>query len=117
MFTLRQVTSYSVATKETAGESVSYGVPGIGSVSVTAQQALTQTHQHSVAKKYNTYAGTQTSIKTATIFDDELAATTNQMNIYSYRVLGHCSPSAGAPGQEGCPPGQAPTVHPVFRPG
>ena len=100
-------TSYTVSTKETANEDFSYGVPGIASVSLQANQAATQLHQNTVSKKYNTYQGLNTTFTAATAFDDVVAATGSQFNIYSYRVLGQCVPGSG-PASEGCPPGMVP---------
>jgi hypothetical protein len=102
-----QTTSYTVATKEMASEKVSYGIPS-ANFSIAAQQALGQMHQNSIAKKYNTYSGTHNNINVATGFDDLVAATINRMNIYSYRVIGQCSPSPGAVALEDCPAGTAP---------
>ncbi|HEY2040604.1 MAG TPA: hypothetical protein VGG95_13110 [Edaphobacter sp.] len=101
-------TSYTASTKETASEKVSYGIPGIGGVSVESKQAAAQIHQNSVTKKYNTYSGQTSGFSTRTIFDDVVAATTSQLNIYSYRVIGQCSPSANAPASEGCAAGTLP---------
>jgi hypothetical protein len=100
-------TSYTVSTKETANEELSYGVPGLASVSVQASQAATQLHQNVVSQKYNTYQGLNTTFTTSTAFDDVVAATGSQFNIYSYRVLGQCVPGNGPP-SEGCPTGMVP---------
>jgi hypothetical protein len=100
-------TSYTVSTKETANEEISYGVPGIANVSLQASQAATQLHQNTVSKKYNTYQGLNTTFTAATAFDDVVAATSSQFNIYSYRVLGQCVPGNGPP-SEGCPTGMVP---------
>jgi hypothetical protein len=101
-------TSYTVATKETASEKISYGVPGIANIVVQSAQAATQLHQNSVAKKYNSYAGMTNGFSTKTVFDDIVAATTSSMNIYSYRVIGQCVPSANASASEGCAAGTVP---------
>lgn len=101
-------TSYTTSTKETASEKVSYGVPGIASVSLKSTQAASQMHKNTVSKQYNTYSGQSFGFSTATIFDDTVAATVSQFNIYSYRVLGQCITAANAPASEGCPPGTKP---------
>lgn len=101
-------TSYTYATKESASEKVSYGVPGIASVSLQAKQAATQTHKNTVAKKFNTYSGQSFGFSAATQFDDLVASTSSQYNLYSYRVLGQCVPDAGAPAFEGCGAGTRP---------
>lgn len=101
-------TSYTAATKETASEKVSYGIPGLASVSVESKQAASQIHQNTTSQKYNTYSGQTSGFSTRTIFDDVVAATTSQMNIYSYRVIGQCAPSANAPATEGCAAGTLP---------
>jgi len=100
-------TSYTVTAKETANEQVSYGVPGLASVGVQASQAATQLHQNTISKKYNTYKGSNTTFTTATVFDDVVAATSSQFNIYSYRVLGQCVAGDGPP-SEGCSAGTVP---------
>ena len=84
-------TSYTLSTKETANEKVSYGVPGIGGASVKASQAATQLHQNSIAKTYNTYEGLSSKFTTRTAFDDVVAATVSQLNAYTYPVLGQCT--------------------------
>ncbi|WP_434150521.1 hypothetical protein ACR2R6_03145 [Methylocaldum gracile subsp. desertum] len=104
----KSTTSYTVAFKESAEEKVSYGVPGIDSVSVKLTQAATQTHQNTVAKTYNTYQGNSFKLTAQTLFDDRVAATAEQFNIYSYPVIGHCVPVSGAPPLDGCPAGTAP---------
>jgi hypothetical protein len=101
-------TSYTAATKETASEKVSYGIPGLASVSVQSTQAASQLHQNTISKKFNTYAGQTSGFSTKTVFDDVVAATASQMNIYSYRVIGQCAASANAPASEGCPAGTRP---------
>src|SRR5580658_3974344 len=101
-------TSYTAGTKETIGESVSYGYPGVGGVSVQSSQAFGQMHKNVVAKKYNTYSGEGTGFSTQTTFDDVVAASSNQMNIYSYRLIGQCAPAAGASASEGCAAGTRP---------
>jgi hypothetical protein len=100
-------TSYTVSTKETANEQVSYGVPGLVSVGVKASQAATQLHKNTISQKYNTYKGFNTGFTTGTTFDDVVAATSSQFNIYSYRVLGQCVPGNGPP-SEGCATGTVP---------
>jgi hypothetical protein len=101
-----QTTSYTLATKETVGEKVSYGVAGLGGVSVQANQAATQLHQSTVAAKYNTYTGLSQNFTAATGFDDTVAATVSQLNIYSYPVLGQCDTGVAADGV--CPNGGSP---------
>jgi hypothetical protein len=100
-------TSYTVSTKETANEEVSYGVPDLVGVSLQASQAATQLHQNTISRTYNTYQGLNTTFTAATAFDDVVAATGSQFNIYSYRVLGQCVPGNGPP-SEGCPTGAVP---------
>ncbi|WP_446742239.1 hypothetical protein [Silvibacterium acidisoli] len=100
-------TSYTFGSKTSANEKISYGVPGLGGVSVQAQQAVSQLHQNTVAKKYNTYSGASTTFTLKTEFDDVVAATTTQFNIYSYRVLGQCVAGDG-PSIEGCADGTVP---------
>ena len=101
-------TSYTAATKETVGAKVSYGIPGIGSVSAQNSEAFGQMHQNVVAHKYNSYAGQSSGFSTKTRFDDVVAASSLQMNIYSYRVVGQCVSAANAPASEGCAAGTKP---------
>ena len=101
-------TSYTVATKESIDGKVSYGIPGLASVSAAIKTAAEQTHNNSVATKYNTYASRQFDVSTQTGFSDLVWFTAKRFNIYAYRVLGHCVPEAGSPGAEGCPAGTRP---------
>ena len=101
-------TSYTVATKETASEKVSYGFPGVGSIVAQSAQAATQLHQNTISKTYNSYKGKTTSFSTQTTFDDIVNSTASSMNIYSYRVIGQCVTSANAAASEGCAAGTAP---------
>lgn len=101
-------TSYTAATKQTIGAKISYGYPGAGGVSVQASKTFEQAHKNLVANKFNTYSGESTGFSTKTIFDDVVAASSSQMNVYSYRLIGQCSPAAGAPPSEGCAAGTRP---------
>lgn len=101
-------TSYTASTKTTADEKASYGIPGIAQVSVEAKQAATDIHKNTVSKKFNTYSGQTSSFSTKTIFDDVVAATTSNMHIYSYRVIGQCAQAQNAQPSEGCPAGTQP---------
>ncbi|AXC10251.1 hypothetical protein ACPOL_0894 [Acidisarcina polymorpha] len=101
-------TSYTAATKRTIGGKISYEYPGAGGISVEAKKTFERTHKNVVAKKFNTYSGESTGFSTKTIFDDVVAASSSQMNIYSYRLIGQCAPAAGAAGSEGCSAGTRP---------
>jgi hypothetical protein len=101
-------TSYTGATKQIVGAKISYGFPGAGGISIQASKAWEQMHKKTVAAKYNTYSGLSTAFSTNTIFDDVVAASSSQMNIYSYRVIGQCSTAAGAAASEGCAAGTLP---------
>jgi hypothetical protein len=101
-------TSYTVATKETASEKVSYGFPGVASIVAQSAQAATQLHQNTISKTYNSYKGKTTSFSTQTTFDDIVNSTASSMNIYSYRVIGQCVTSANAAASEGCAAGTVP---------
>jgi hypothetical protein len=101
-------TSYTAATKKTIGANISYSYPGAGSVSVQASRTYEQIHKNVVADKFNTYSGESTGFSTQTAFDDVVAASASQMNIYSYRLIGQCAPAAGAPASEGCAAGTEP---------
>ena len=101
-------TSYSVATKDTAGGKFSYGIPDIASVSAEVKAAVKQTHDNTVAKKFNTYASHQFDVSTQTGFSDQVWFTAKRFNIYVYRVLGRCVAAAGSSAAEGCPAGTAP---------
>jgi hypothetical protein len=101
-------TSYTAATKQMIGAKVSYGYPGVGGVSVQASKTFEQAHKHLVANRFNTYSGQSTGFSTQTVFDDIVAASSSQMNIYSYRLIGQCAPATGAPPSEGCAAGTQP---------
>ncbi len=101
-------TSYTAATKQTIGGKISYGYPGVGGITVQASKTFEQAHKNLVAKKFNTYSGESTGFSTQTAFDDVVAASSSQMNIYSYRLIGQCAPAAGAPASEGCSAGTRP---------
>jgi hypothetical protein len=108
-------TSYTYGFKESAQEKISYGTPAIGGVSVTAKQAASQTHQNTVAQTFNTYSSEAFKLTATTVFDDLVAATTKQMNIYSYPVIGHCvecgADNTSCSEPEGiCPEGKRPLV-------
>jgi hypothetical protein len=104
-------TSYTTATKESAQTKVTYGIPDVDSVSVKIKESATQTHQSTVSNTYNTYSGKTYSFNTTTQFDDKVAATSLQMNIYSYPVIGQMicpqdspnCPDDCSPGTEPCP--------------
>jgi hypothetical protein len=100
-------TSYTVATKESVGGRCP-GVPGVALRSAAIKTAAAQTHNNSVATKYNTYASQQFDVSTQTGFSDLVWFPAKRFNIYAYRVLGHCVPEAGSPGAEGCPAGTRP---------
>jgi hypothetical protein len=95
-------TSYTFSTKETSNESVSYGALG-SSVSSSMSQAATQFHQSNIAKNFNTYSGIASSFDASTTFDDVVAATDSQLNVYTYPVLGQCTD--GPAPADGCSPG------------
>jgi hypothetical protein len=101
-------TSYTAATKETVGGKISYGIPGVGKVSVQNSEAFGQMHQNVVAKAYNTYHGQSSDFSAITKFDDLVTASSIQMNIFSYRVVGQCVADTNAPGIEGCAAGTKP---------
>jgi hypothetical protein len=82
-------TSYSFTSKRTTSEGVSYGVPG-ASINATATQAATDMHRNNVATKYNTYSGASTGFSSQTRLDDQVATTGDQINVYTYPVIGQC---------------------------
>lgn len=93
----KSTTSYTYSTKESFEEKVSYGIPDIGGVSLTAKQAATQKHKSTVASEYDTYSGNSYSLNAATVFDDIVGFSTKRMNIYSYPVIGHTICPASMP--------------------
>ncbi len=101
--TRKSTTSYTVSTKESAQEKVSYGIPAVAGVSVDLNQSAQQTHNESVAANYNTYQGNSFKLSAQTEFDDRVAATSSQTNIYSYQVLSQCVADQGASPLGGCP--------------
>jgi len=104
----KAATSYTLATKESAEEKISYGIPDVASVGLTLKQAASQTHQDTVSTTYNTYQGNSFTFTAQTTFDDLVAATSTQFNVYSYQVLGQCLPASGASALDGCPAGTKP---------
>jgi hypothetical protein len=111
----KSTTSYTYGYKESADEKITYGIPDIASVTVSAKQAATQTHESNVAKSFNTYQGESFSLSAATQFDDLVAASMKQMNIYSYPVIGQCvkcpvGDAVCAQPAGNCPAGERPLV-------
>lgn len=82
-------TSHTNSFEETLGVKNSFGVPGIGSVSVDVNQMFNQTYENTTAMTYNTYSSVQFDASTSTGFSDHIWFTTNRFNIYLYPVIGH----------------------------
>lgn len=106
--TRQNTTSYTYATTESATEEISYGIPDLDSISITATEAASQTYQNAVSDTYNTYTNDSYQFQTATVFDDEVAATSRQMNVYTYPVIGRTacpenSEQTGNSGDQCCP--------------
>jgi hypothetical protein len=105
----QSATSYTAATKESAGAQVSFGVPSVASVSAEVKASATQTHKSTVANNYNTYSGETYTFNTTTQFDDKVAATSEQMNIYAYPLIGQSVCPQQSPNcPDDCAPGPAP---------
>jgi hypothetical protein len=105
----RSTTGYTFSTKESAEGKFSYGVPDVASVSVDLKTSGQQTHDGSVATAYNTYASQQFDVSTQTGFSDVVWFTEKRFTIYSYPVLGRCSPVTA-----GCPAGTTRPLHVQF---
>jgi hypothetical protein len=101
-------TSYTLSTKESAGATFSFGNPNIAQISSETKFAATQTHDTSVATRFNTYSSTQFDVSTQTGFSDHVWFTAKRFNIYNYRILGQCVAAAGSAPLEGCPAGTRP---------
>jgi hypothetical protein len=81
-------TSYSYSVKETVKGKVTWGSPLADSVTVKTKDSATEAHQHTVSNTFDTYSTRTDSFNSSTEFDDLVAATSQQMNIYSYPVIG-----------------------------
>lgn len=92
----QSTTSYTYTKKESADAKISYGIPDVDSVSVTAKEAAAETHKQKVASKYDTYQKNTYTLTTATVFDDKVLATQQRMNIYTYPVIGGVCPAGAA---------------------
>lgn len=101
-------TSYTLSTKESIDEKTSFGDPDVASIGEEIKTAAEQTHEGSVADKYDTYSAQQFDVSTQTGFSDVVWYTAKRFNIYNYRVLGECVPALGATALEGCPAGSRP---------
>jgi len=101
-------TSYTAATKLSVNAKISYGIPLVASASLSSTIAAGNVQKNTVNQKYNTYSGNKLGFSTNTVFDDVVAATTSQMNVYSYRVIGQCVAAPNAPALEGCAAGTQP---------
>jgi hypothetical protein len=101
-------TSYTLSTKESIDEKTSFGDPDVASIGEEVKTAAEQTHEGSVADKYDTYSAQQFDVSTQTGFSDVVWYTAKRFNIYNYRVLGQCVADAGAEAFEGCPAGTRP---------
>lgn len=86
--TTKSTTSYTYATKASADETISYGIPDLASLKVKAEQSVKNTHDKTVAKQYSGYTSFTSSLTETTEFDDELTYTHYRMNVYSYPVIG-----------------------------
>ena len=84
----KSTTSYSFSTKETAGQTVSFGIPFIDSISVSAKEAAEQTHKNVVTKTFDTYASRAFDASTTTGFGDQIWFSQKRFNVYSYPVIG-----------------------------
>jgi hypothetical protein len=102
----QKTTSFSLATKETVGTKLSYGVPFVGSVSVDVKDSAQQLHDHSVATAQNAYGTFEFDASVRTGFADHVWFDNYRFNIWTYPVLGvkvcpeakpSCSPSEQVP--------------------
>jgi hypothetical protein len=101
-------TSYTFGTKATIDQKASYKVPDTLTVSAELKANAQQTHNQSVAVKYNTYSSKQFDVSTQTGFSDLVWFTAKRFNVYVYQVLGHCEAALGNPAGDGCPAGTRP---------
>src|SRR5262249_54997146 len=104
----KTTTSYSYAKKVSAEAKKTFGIPKISEISVTLKAAATVKHENTVADTYNTNQGQSFKLTAQTVFDDLVAATASQLNIYSYPVIGKCVEAPDSKAADGCPAGKAP---------
>ena len=81
-------TSYTFGTKGSATAKLSYGIPDVASVSAELTTSAAQTHENTVAAKYNTYTSNTFDVSTQTGFSDLVWFTSKRFNMYIYPVIG-----------------------------
>jgi hypothetical protein len=81
-------TSYSTAVEGFVSGKRVYGNPKVASVTVKMKLSLEGTHEREVSTKHDTYSTRSDSFSSETDFDDLVAASSKQMNIWSYPVIG-----------------------------
>jgi len=101
-------TSFTAATKLSVNAKVSYGIPMVASASLSTTIAAGNIQKNTNAGKYDTYSGNKQGFSTHTVFDDVVASTASQMNVYSYPVIGQCVAAPDAPALDGCAAGTQP---------
>lgn len=104
--TQQSTTSFTLSTKESVDDKVSYGVPDVASVSVSYKVAAQQTHDKTVSQKYQFTNSNQTSMTATTGLADRVWFAKKDFYVYTYPVLGQevCpSGSSGCPDSEKLP--------------
>ena len=96
----QSTTSNTFAEKESAGGSVSFGVPEVASVSVDVTEATQQTQQQVVSQSSTTISTTVDSITAASDLDDRLWYMQQDVDLYVYPVL--CPPIPVFPIPDAC---------------
>jgi hypothetical protein len=107
----KSTTSWSVGVKASLEEKLSFGLPGLDSLSVDLKANFAYAHDHTVAKTYNTYNSTTDSLSITTGFSDFLLYSEHRQNFYYYPVLGHLVCPANNPG---CSDDQKVPLHVVY---
>ena len=65
-----------------------YQIPDSGSITVKFKASAQQTHERDVTNTFTGSTGEQYDMSTRTEFDDLVSATSKQVNIYTYPVIG-----------------------------
>lgn len=87
-------TSWGISVREGGQAKYSWGNALVGG-SVSLKTAAQYTHDHSVQKTYDHYAGKTTNVAATTGFSDYVFYTQKRMNIYYYPVIGQTDCSSG----------------------
>ncbi len=93
----KSTTSWSLSTKVTAEQKVTYGDIDVDGASATLTESVGFTHDSLVSKEYNTYSGISENLTATTAFADHLFYTEHTLNLYYYPVIGQTICPAAQP--------------------